>query len=192
MSANTDTDPLTGGPEVWRLNVMSGTFTEPEQIEDITENYATAEHPDKLPKPSIQLPLGKLNLQLPMNRRLRSEHECETDLELDHCMFAIHSVLEAKHYHEATVGFRRDHMVDYRKARLERPKNPVYDLDYEYTHDEFTFSALGSLLIPEAMQGQATAGHILPDRFDDALLNYGGRYLPHSFHIYGGFEEPIL
>lgn len=172
---------------------MNGTFVEPEQIEGIVRDYARSEAPGALEKPHIALLIGRLNLQLPFKRSIRSERESEVNLEMSDCTFVVKSVLEARHHHEETTGFRIFHTVDYRKARLKREitiRPDEIQIDYTDSCDSFTLSALGSLCLPESMQGQVIANAVIPEKFDDTLFVYE-RFLPHEYTIYGGFHKPI-
>ncbi len=193
LTTSADSEPEGNSPETWQLNYMKGTFAEPEQMEDIIRDYATAEDPNTLEKPHLVLPTGKSHLQLPLNRSLRSERDSETYLELSDCTFVVKSVLEARHHHEETAGFRIFHTTDYRKARLEREisiRSDEIQIDHTNSSDSFTFSALGSLCLPEALQGQVIANATIPEEFDDTLFVYA-RSLPHEYTVYGGFHKPI-
>lgn len=185
-------NPEDNGPEFWQLNYMKGTFAEPRKVEDIVRDYAAAEDPDALDKPHIALPPGKLHLQVPLNRRLRSERDSETYLKLSDCMFIVESVLEAQHHHEETAGFRTFHTLGSRRTRLEREIiiRPDEVQDYTDSYDTFTLSALGSLYLPESLQGQVIADSVIPEKIDGTKFSYGG-YLPGQYTIYGGFHTPI-
>lgn len=176
-------------PTVWQLNVMHGTFTDTHQIEDIVKNYATSEDPSTVKRPHITLPMGVINMKVPINLRLRSHAESETNLGLDGCSFIVKSALEAIHRHKETDGFTIIHPTNYRKARLRREIEIRNDevIDHTNSSDNYMFRALGTLCLPEAIEGKMVANHVVPGKFDDTLLKYG-EYLAGSFSIFGGFH----
>lgn len=186
-----DNNLVGNSPEFWQLNFMHGTFTDPKQIEDTVRNYATAENPRLLATPRIALPTSRLHLQIPLNRKLRSEHESELYIELSGCIFVATSVLEAMHRHEKTTGYRTFHTLDYRKARLEREITirPDEVTNYADSCHTSTFSALGSLLLPKTLSGQVTADAAIPEKINGARFSYEGR-LANNYVIYGGFHQP--
>lgn len=113
------------------------------------------------------------------------------ELEIKDGLFRISTPLEARRTHETSRHFRVFHTVDYRKAFAEREINvrPEQVDVFNFDETSLAFGALGTLYLPEPLQGQTVENYTLATEYQKVLFQYGERMLEDQFTIWGGFDS---